>query len=147
MEFNDKVKENRLPKTKINSLMKLLINPENLIEPEIREEDVKILLMLLKNWPNDFVFPVLDLTRLMVLKKNFNTLFCQYDVLNILTRHVQNDSNSANQLLTFRLLANLFNHETGREFCLATKNNFLQAIDQFLIIKNKHIEVIFYFIF
>lgn len=104
------------------------------------EEEVDTLKSLL-NWPDDVVFPVLDVARLVVLQADVNEKFCSNEILDVLKRHVQKDALTSNQMLTFRLLANLFSHEAGEQFCLQCKKEVLTAILDISALGNKNNEV------
>ncbi|XP_032678332.1 phospholipase A-2-activating protein isoform X2 [Odontomachus brunneus] len=70
------------------------------------------------NWPNDTVFPALDIARLTVLHKEVNEQLCTEELLPVIRKHIKSDAVSSNQMLTFRLLANMFQHEKGEKLCL-----------------------------
>lgn len=138
-EFNSKNADGiqSIEADKLESLVNLVVaQNEKPIEEEIHT------LKSLLNWPDNAVFPVLDIARLAVLQAGVNEQFCSNGILDVLKRHVQNDAVTSNQMLTFRLLANLFSHETGEQFCLRCKNEVLTAIRDLNTLGNKSNEVV-----
>ncbi|XP_058792751.1 phospholipase A-2-activating protein isoform X3 [Phymastichus coffea] len=137
-EFNAKNKEGmeNIPDEKLESVVKL-INDKN---PRTIEEEVNNLKSLL-NWPDELVFPALDIARLAVLRKDVNEMFCLNGIMNTLKRHFQKDAEAPNQMLTYRLLANLFSHEAGEQFCLQCKNEVLTATRDLTKFDSKNNEV------
>ncbi|XP_001606091.3 phospholipase A-2-activating protein isoform X3 [Nasonia vitripennis] len=137
-EFNSKNEDGiqRIEPEKLESLVNL-VTAEN--EKPI-DEEMNVLKALL-NWPDNVVFPVLDIARLAVLRAGVNEQFCSNGILDVLKRHVQNDAVTSNQMLTFRLLANLFSHETGEQFCIRSKNEVLTAVRDLNTLGNKSNEI------
>ncbi|XP_076180286.1 phospholipase A2 activator protein isoform X2 [Ptiloglossa arizonensis] len=85
-------------------------------------------LKILLNWPDDVLFPVLDITRLAVLHKEINDILCTDDLLHIVKKHIKPDASASNQMLTFRLLANMFYHEKGEKICFDCKDEILKLL-------------------
>ena len=85
-------------------------------------------LMVLLNWSDDVLFPVLDITRLVVLCKDINDVLCTDELLQIVKNHIRNDALPSNQMLVFRLLANMFAYEKGEKLCINYKDEILRSI-------------------
>jgi phospholipase A-2-activating protein len=95
----------------------------------------------LLHWPDSIVFPVLDIARLAVLQANVNDKLCTDEFFELLKQHLRKDAMAANQMLTFRLLANMFLHETGEKLCLRYKNDLLKFILHLTSPLNKNTQV------
>lgn len=144
-EFNEKGKSGTqiLTADQLDSLIKL-ISDEGCGGGGSIDEEISNLKSLL-NWPDDLVFPVLDIARLAVLKSQVNEKFCTNGIMDVLKRHIDIDAVIPNQMLTFRLLANLFSHQAGEEFCMRCKDQVLTAIRGLAVFGNKNNEVSIYF--
>lgn len=100
----------------------------NLAKGEVTEPDVDVILWKLLEWPNDIVFPILDVARLAVLfkapmeKLDFKKLF------QIVMNHIRPDAIAANQMLAFRLLANCFCQNIGEKFVLENCDDVLRIL-------------------
>ena len=108
---------------------------------------VRALLKLL-DWPESIVFPALDVARLAVLRKSANDNICTDEIFNIACRHLKCRSIEANQMLTFRFLANMFAHERGELLGLLHKDVVLKALIELQSLGNKNnqvIQALFYF--
>lgn len=88
---------------------------------------VEILKQLLQ-WPPRVVFPLLDVARLAVLHKTVNDILCTEDMWQLVKSHLESDAVPANQMLTFRLLANMFVHEIGERLGLLHKDQVLNVL-------------------
>lgn len=95
----------------------------------------------LLEWPNDIVFPALDIARLIVLHKEVNDQLCTEELLPVIQRHIKSDATPSNQMLTFRLIANMFQHETGEKFCYDHKDEILKSLLDLQSLGNKNNQV------
>lgn len=109
-------------------------------EKHIIADAVDILNQILK-WPENLVFPALDIARLAVLHKDINEQISTPDMLKIIDKHIKPGAIASNQMLTFRLLANLFHHEKGENFCLSYKDDILKAVCNLNSLGNKHNQI------
>ncbi|XP_076684059.1 phospholipase A2 activator protein [Andrena cerasifolii] len=124
-ELNSKQSELfKVPEDKLNTLLKLA---EGQASEQLRAEAISTLKILL-NWPDVVLFPVLDITRLAVLYEEINNMLCTEELLQILQKHIKPDASASNQMLTFRLLANMFSHEKGEKLCLNCKDEILKLL-------------------
>ncbi|XP_043259149.1 phospholipase A-2-activating protein isoform X1 [Colletes gigas] len=105
--------------------------------------DVLSTLKILLNWPDDILFPVLDITRLAVLYKEINDALCTDDLLQIVKKHIKPDASASNQMLAFRLLANMFCHEKGERLGFNCKDEILKLLSdlEFLGSKNNQVAI------
>lgn len=119
-----------------------------LVNTEKTENNSEILnnFWQLLNWPSECVFPVLDIARLAVLHKKINDELCNDNLMPIIMRHLANDAIAANQMLTFRLLANMFNHERGERLSLMHNDDILNALIQLKTLGSKNNQVNNFFI-
>ncbi|XP_063992024.1 phospholipase A-2-activating protein [Diachasmimorpha longicaudata] len=124
-EFNSKlVNTDKMPEEKVEALV-------NLISKDISDEsaeEVTALWNILEDWPPEFSFPALDIARLAVLHPSSNRCICSEKLFPIVQRHMSSEAVAANQMLTFRLLANMFTQEDGEKFGLSCSDDILNLI-------------------
>lgn len=111
LEFNSKDGTTKEPNQSVStdqleSLIKLATDDPS-------DAGIEVLKKLLR-WPDDFIFPVLDIARLAVLNKHVNDKICTDELIDLLLPQLTRESPKANKMLTFRLLANMFHHESGK---------------------------------
>lgn len=94
---------------------------------QVRASVAEVLRTLL-DWPDEIVFPALDIARLAVLRGAVNESLCTEGLLQVARRHIITTAVPANQMLTFRLLANMFTHESGERLGLRHKDEVLKAL-------------------
>ncbi|CAK9827068.1 Phospholipase A-2-activating protein [Anthophora retusa] len=137
-ELNAKQSESlKVPNDKLELLVKLV--GDQAFE-QINFDALSTLKTLL-NWPDDILFPVLDIIRLAVLYKEINNVLCTDELLQIVKKHVKPSALPSNQMLTFRLLANMFTHEKGEKLCLNYKDEILQQLSELESLANKNNQV------
>ncbi|XP_076758177.1 phospholipase A2 activator protein isoform X1 [Xylocopa sonorina] len=122
---------------KLESLVKLAGDQA----PEQLKTNALTTLKTLLSWPDDVLFPVLDVTRLAVLCKEVNDVLCTEELLQIVKKHIRPDALPSNQMLTFRLLANMFSHERGEKLCLSCKDEILKLLSELESLANKNNQV------
>ncbi|XP_026683533.1 phospholipase A-2-activating protein [Diaphorina citri] len=97
-------------------------------------EDVLNLLKQLLEWPPEFVFPILDLTRLGVRNVQINEALCGgrtgRQMISLLRSFLNADSSVNNQMLTLRILTNMFSHQPGEELVLSHKEYIFSILDE-----------------
>lgn len=137
-ELNDK-QENiyKIPDEKLDAIEKLMSNQ---VSEEVRTSAISALKSFL-DWPNDTVFPALDIARLAVLHKEVNDQLCTEGLLPIIRRHIKSDATSSNQMLTFRLIANMFQHEKGEKLGLDHRDEILKSLLDLQSLGNKNNQV------
>lgn len=86
------------------------------------------MLKSLLDWPNDTVFPALDIARLAVLHKAVNDQLCTEELLPVIQRHIESNASPSNQMLTFRLIANMFQHEKGEKLGLDHRDEIIKSL-------------------
>jgi len=141
-EFNASVEEqNRLQDSDLEGLPNLALKGDD--NPEGVSTLVKVL-----SWPDACVFPALDVARLVLLhpvnqahlldKQKLETLF------SVCLKHLDKESSVANQMLSLRVLNNLFQTEQGVEFMMMYRDSVVTRVFEklFPVIKdNKNIQV------
>ncbi|EGI63204.1 PREDICTED: phospholipase A-2-activating protein [Acromyrmex echinatior] len=137
-ELNNK-QENifKISEEKLNAIEKFM---NNQVSEEITASTISALKSSL-DWPNHAVFPALDIARLAVLHKEVNDQLCTEELLSIIRRHIKSDAALSNQMLTFRLIANMFQHEKGEKLCLDHKDEILTSLLDLQSLGNKNNQV------
>ncbi|CAG5103397.1 Similar to Plaa: Phospholipase A-2-activating protein (Rattus norvegicus) [Cotesia congregata] len=137
-EFNSQLGEclKRIPESNLEAVV-------SLAKGQLQQPDAQIVstLWTLLEWPNEFVFPVLDVARLAVLQKSGNDILCSENLIPVIQRHLGPEAVAANQMLIFRLLANMFNHETGEKFGLQYAESVLDVLLKLPSAGSKHNQV------
>ncbi|GLG99497.1 Lissencephaly-1 homolog [Gryllus bimaculatus] len=105
---------------------------------------VQILKQLLE-WPQDILFPVLDVTRLAVRNEEVNKELCSGETGNQMFSYLQKflvpGSSSTNQMLTLRILSNMLAHPSGEQLVLNHRDYILSALSALAAPFNKHMQV------
>lgn len=127
----------KISEEKLDAIEKL--TDEGITE-EVRASAVSALKSLL-DWPNNMVFPALDVARLTVLLKEVNDQLCTEELLPIIRRHIKPDSTPSNQMLTFRLIANMFQHEKGEKLGFDHRDEILENLLSLQFLGNKNNQV------
>jgi len=127
----------KIPDEKLDAIGKLT---DDQISKEIKANAISALKNLL-DWPNDTVFPALDIARLAVLQKEINDQLCTEELLLVIRRHIKSDAAPSNQMLTFRLIANMFQHEKGEKLCLDYRDEILKSVLDLQSLGNKNNQV------
>ncbi|XP_030910103.1 phospholipase A-2-activating protein isoform X2 [Melopsittacus undulatus] len=95
------------------------------------------------NWPEDIVFPALDILRLSVRHPTVNENFCNekdHVHLAILLKFLNPNGKQANQLLALRALCNCFVSQAGQKLMMEHRGEIMtQAIETKSGSKNIHI--------
>lgn len=127
----------KIPDEKLDAIGKLT---GDRVSDEVKTSAISALKSLL-DWPNDTVFPALDVARLAVLHKQINDQLCTEELLPVIRRHVKPDATPSNQMLTFRLIANMFQHEKGEKLCLDHSDEILKSLLDLQSLGNKNNQV------
>ncbi|XP_011866365.1 PREDICTED: phospholipase A-2-activating protein [Vollenhovia emeryi] len=144
-ELNSKYLDNKeeniykIPEEKEDAINELVKNYKQ-VSKEVRTSAISALKSLI-NWPNDTVFPVLDIARLTILHKEVNDELCTEELIPIIRRHIKSDAFPCNQMLTFRLIANMVQHEKGEKLCLDYKDEILKSLLDLQSLGDRHNQV------
>lgn len=111
-----------------------------------KSEEVLSLLKQLLEWPTEFVFPILDITRLAVRDVHVNQELCGgrtgRQMISLLRHFLNQESSVNNQMLTLRILTNMFSHQPGEELVLSHKEYIFSILDEFSATKlNKTMQI------
>lgn len=140
-EFNSKDEIKNASQSISNSQLENVVKLATVNFSEAIESGAINMLLQLLNWPDAFVFPILDIARLVVLHKNVNDVICTEELINLIKRHLSIDSLKSNQMLAYRVLANMFYHQTGEKLGLQQKNEFMESIKNTCSQANKNTQV------
>ncbi|KYM96719.1 PREDICTED: phospholipase A-2-activating protein [Cyphomyrmex costatus] len=127
----------KITEEKLNAIEKFM---NNQVSEEITAGAISALKSSL-DWPNTMVFPALDIARLAILHKEINDELCTEELLSVIRRHIKSDAILSNQMLTFRLIANMFQHEKGEKLCLDYKDEILTSLLDLQSLGNKNNQV------
>ena len=110
-EFNDMVADQnvglKIPSHCIEPLVNLMFGQD------VNEDDIALLLEVLQKWPEEYLFPFLDIARKIILNPVASFIIVKYygnELLLVLRRGLSMTTDSKNLLLTFKCLANMFLH-------------------------------------
>ncbi|XP_026569208.1 phospholipase A-2-activating protein isoform X1 [Pseudonaja textilis] len=97
------------------------------------------------NWPNDFVFPALDILRLAIRHPSVNESFCgEKDGLQFcshLIKFLNPGGKQANQMLALRILCNCFIHPVGQKLMMAQGDSIMSQAIELKLSSNKNIHI------
>lgn len=121
-EFNSQLPENVI-KVSENELEKVisLISSQN----DPNDESIESLKKIMQ-WPNEKLFPVLDVIRLAVRNAEFCSKIGSFELLEFISQRIV--TNAANQLMSIRALCNLMLHKTGRDLIDIKLNDIMTPI-------------------
>lgn len=80
---------------------------------EITQETAKTLKKMY-SWPQDCLFPVLDITRLAIRNEQICEKIANFELLSIIIDNLQGGSPAANRIMAVRCLSNMITHHWGR---------------------------------
>lgn len=123
-EFNIKVGDDlTLPHEKMDAVIKLLSTPANEADPEAART-----LKHLYAWPTDYLFPVLDVTRLLVRDEGMCTLIGNFELLEIAVTNLEPGTPAANKIMATRCLSNMITNKWGRGLFEAKFDVLVEAV-------------------
>ncbi|XP_054743311.1 phospholipase A-2-activating protein-like [Anastrepha obliqua] len=108
-EFNNKLtnENEKVSETLLNAVIALTAPT-----PEVDINSIEALQHLLR-WPNDILFPVLDVSRLAIRHEGIFTILNSCNFLDTILPKL--NTSAANTLMIVRCLVNMMNHEKGRK--------------------------------
>ncbi|XP_037539850.1 phospholipase A-2-activating protein [Nematolebias whitei] len=138
--------EHKLSADIVESLESLLLSVcgSNSAEapPTLQQIDV---LWKASHWPEDIVFPVLDILRLAVRHPQVNESLCGeaegVQLCNHLLKLMRSESRPANQMLALRTLCNCFSGRHGRALLVAQRETVLSRAADLAAVRNKNIHI------
>ncbi|XP_071385736.1 phospholipase A-2-activating protein isoform X2 [Centroberyx affinis] len=146
-ELNDGApQKHKLSEEVLESLDRLLVS---VCGPSSSEQPPNLqqinLLWKASHWPEDIVFPVLDIMRLAVRHPQVNESLCGEEegvqLCNHLLSLMRPEGRPANQMLALRTLCNCFSGRHGRALLLAQRETVLSRAADLAAVCNKNIHI------
>ncbi|XP_053715871.1 phospholipase A-2-activating protein [Synchiropus splendidus] len=138
-------KDQRLTSEVLEDLEQLLLcvsGSESEAGPSVRQISE---LWTATHWPEDIVFPVLDILRLAVRHPRVNQTLCGdaegVPLCNHLLSLMKPEGRAANQMLALRTLCNCFLGQSGRALLLAQRETVLSHAADLVTVCNKNIHI------
>nr|CAD7266592.1 unnamed protein product [Timema shepardi] len=132
---------NQVSEDQLEGLVKMA-DPTSSIQPS----HVDVLKQLLE-WPAEIVYPVLDIARLAVRNQEVNTAICSGQIgdqlIGYLRRFLLPTSPTANQMLSLRLVCNMFAHQDGVNLVLKHRDYLLSTLVDLVPPCHKNVQVFF----
>uniref|UniRef100_A0A3Q4GL63 Phospholipase A2-activating protein n=1 Tax=Neolamprologus brichardi TaxID=32507 RepID=A0A3Q4GL63_NEOBR len=138
--------EHKLSEEVLESLERLLLSVcgLNSSEPAPTIQQIN-LLWKASHWPEDIVFPVLDIMRLAVRHPQVNESLCGeaegVQLCNHLLNLMRPEGRPANQMLALRTLCNCFSGRHGRALLMAQRETVLSRAADLATVCNKNIHI------
>uniref|UniRef100_A0A3Q3KAP9 Phospholipase A2-activating protein n=1 Tax=Monopterus albus TaxID=43700 RepID=A0A3Q3KAP9_MONAL len=138
--------EHKLSEEFLESLEQLLLSVcgLNSSEPPPTIQQIN-LLWKASHWPEDIVFPVLDIMRLAVRHPQVNQSLCGeaegVQLCNHLLNLMRPEGRPANQMLALRILCNCFSGRHGRALLMAQREMVLSRSAELSTVCNKNIHI------
>lgn len=122
-EFNNLLPENisKVSETELEKVVALISSQEI-----PNENSVESLKKMITYWPNDKLFPVLDVIRMAVRNAEFCSSFSSMELVEFIKEKIP--TNAANQLMSIRAICNMMKHETGREVIKYVANDVIPLL-------------------
>ncbi|XP_051985714.1 phospholipase A-2-activating protein [Xyrauchen texanus] len=143
---NTAPEDHKLSEGALHCLEKLLlvVTDLNLSQEQPTAEQISVLWRT-SHWPEDIVFPVLDILRLAVRHPEVNAQLCGgtegASLCNHLLGLMSPEGRPANQMLALRTLCNCFSGSHGRALLLGQRNSVLSRAGDLRTVCNKNIHV------
>lgn len=146
LEFNEQVDEQlRLDAIEVMHLQEGISKLKLGVSTELRACEKDIIHLKLGHWPNERLFPVIDLWRLYLVHPASADIFKGSDrgtpFVTQVVRLLGTDPNSALGLCCTRYLANLFIYQTNRYAAFDKREYILKALEPVVSTTNKHTKV------
>uniref|UniRef100_A0A8C1G352 Phospholipase A2-activating protein n=1 Tax=Cyprinus carpio TaxID=7962 RepID=A0A8C1G352_CYPCA len=137
--------DRKLSDTALDCLEKLLLLVTDVKGQEQPTAEQISVLWRTSHWPEDIVFPVLDILRLAVRHPEVNAQLCGgtegASLCNHLLGLMSSEGRPANQMLALRILCNCFSGSHGRALLLGHRDTVLSRAGDLCIVSNKNIHV------
>lgn len=145
-ELNNSAPEgHRLSAEELMSLEKLLSVVSDPTDAEAPTTEQLDTLWKAAKWPEDIVFPVLDIVRLCVRNPSINALLCSEadgrQFFNHLMNLMDTKGKPANQLLALRILCNCFSGPSGQKLLMLLRDQLLSQAVELKGSANKNIHI------
>ncbi|XP_075682559.1 phospholipase A-2-activating protein isoform X2 [Rhinoderma darwinii] len=136
--------EYRMPEDDLIRLDKLLSLVVNTARETVTAQQVDTLWRAVK-WPEDIVFPALDILRLAVRNPTVNEMFCSEREGSAFTDYLfqimRPGGKQANQLLVLRTLCNCFSFEAGAKLMMSQRDTVITKAIAVKSVSNKNVHI------
>ncbi|CAH0395801.1 unnamed protein product [Bemisia tabaci] len=127
VQFNDKITNEslKLDPVSLSKLVEIANSPAS-VTPELFA-----VLQVAYQWPEELVFPVLDITRLGIRNLAVNSALCSEDTGDFLLSSLNQKLSSqvdTNRMLALRVFSNMLQHPPGRDLALKNKDMILLSM-------------------
>ncbi|XP_069621506.1 phospholipase A-2-activating protein isoform X1 [Ranitomeya imitator] len=144
-ELNESAPEEyRMPEEDLIRLDKLLSLVVNTSRETVTAQQVDTLWRAVR-WPEDIVFPALDILRLAIKNPTVNEMFCSERegraFTNYLFQIMRPAGRLANQLLALRTLGNCFSYEAGAKFMMSQRDAIITKSMELKSVSNKNVHI------
>ncbi|KAM8962208.1 phospholipase A-2-activating protein [Pelodytes ibericus] len=144
-ELNDSApEEQKMPEEDLMRLEKLLTLAVNPSEEVATAQQLDTLWRAI-NWPEEIVFPALDVLRLSIKHPTVNEMFCNdkegSQFSNYLFKLMHPGGRHANQLLALRTLCNSFSYKPGTQLMMSQRDTVITKAIELKAVSNKNIHV------
>ncbi|XP_053321888.1 phospholipase A-2-activating protein [Spea bombifrons] len=124
---------------RLEKLLSVVINPSG----EVATAQQLDTLWRAVNWPEDIVFPALDVLRLSMKNRTVNEMFCSEkegsQFSNYLFKFMHPGGRQANQLLALRTLCNSFSYDPGTRLMISHRDTVITKAIELKAVNNKNI--------
>ncbi|XP_066460396.1 phospholipase A-2-activating protein isoform X1 [Eleutherodactylus coqui] len=136
--------EYRMPEEDLIRLDKLLSLAVNTSRETATAQQVDTLWRAVQ-WPEDIVFPALDILRLAIKNPTVNEMFCSERegsaFTHYLFRIMRPAGKQANQLLALRTFCNCFSLESGAKFMMSQRDSVITKSIELKSVSNKNVHI------
>ncbi|KAI4295562.1 hypothetical protein L6164_035597 [Bauhinia variegata] len=133
--------------SRLDAIVKILKDTSHYHSSKFADIDLALLLKLLRSWPLDMIFPVIDIVRMVVLHPDGAALFLKYlesdnDILMELIKKVTiNPAIPANLLTSIRAVTNLFKNLQFYNWLQKNRSEILDAFSSSSSSPNKNLRL------
>ncbi|KAK2978346.1 hypothetical protein RJ640_016448 [Escallonia rubra] len=132
--------------SRLFAIAKILKDTSHYHSSKFSDVDIALLVKLLKLWPLEMIFPVIDLLRMIVLHPDGATILLNhvYERNDILMELIQKATASplpANILTSIRAVTNLFRNSSYYPWLQKHRGEILDAFSSFYSSSNKNVQV------
>jgi phospholipase A-2-activating protein len=122
-EFNNLLSENvsKVSETELEKVVALISSQDS-----PNDSSVESLKKMITYWPNEKLFPILDVIRMAVRSAEFCSKFSSMELVEFIKEKIP--TNAANQLMSIRAICNMMKHETGREVVKYVSNDIIPLL-------------------
>ncbi|WOH04652.1 hypothetical protein DCAR_0624063 [Daucus carota subsp. sativus] len=132
--------------SRLAAIAKILKDTSHYHSSKFSDVDIALLLQLLKSWPVEMMFPVIDIVRMIVLHPDGATILLKHvteanDTLLDTLRKVTTNPLPANLLTSIRAVTNLFRNSCYYPWLQKHRGEILDAFSSFYSSSNKNVQL------